>query len=69
MIQFNKMDELKEQFTDSEQEITFKEFVENKAASDPHFFDWLFDEKHKKESNLTEKQKLEFTDFLNQCIE
>ena len=71
-----KIQQLKELYNEycsnSEDGMSFAEYVEREADNDPHFFVWLFDIEEERIGNttfslcdLTEEEQKEYQEFIN----
>lgn len=67
MIKGNALQILREKYTEIEDDITFREFVEQQADKDPNFYRILFDDNSDNgtTSPLTERQIEAYKDFLD----
>ncbi len=67
MIKGNALQILQERYSEIEEDITFREFVEEQADIDPNFYRILFNENsdNTQENPLTEKQIKAYKDFLD----
>lgn len=62
-----KLQQLLENFINSESEMSFSEYVKRESENDPNFFRWFFDEEFDNDFNLSlsDEQLEEFNDFVN----
>lgn len=62
----NKLQAVRESFTEVEGGISLREYVENEKESDPGFIRWLLSEDDLNDfgSNMTEDQEAEYQEFL-----
>lgn len=66
MIKGNALQILRERYNEIEEDITFREFVEQQADEDPNFYKRLFKGNPNNNSKtLTEKQIQAYKDFLD----
>ncbi|PXV61988.1 hypothetical protein CLV62_12331 [Dysgonomonas alginatilytica] len=67
MIKGNALQILRDKYTEIEDDITFREFVELQADKDPNFYRNLFDESSENDTAtpLTERQIQAYKDFLD----
>ncbi len=65
MIKGNALQMLQDKYADIEEDITFREFVEEQADTDPNFYKTLFKDNLDSNASLTEKQIQAYKDFLD----
>lgn len=67
MIKGNALQILRDKYTEIEDDITFREFVELQADKDPNFYRILFKEnsEYNPATPLTERQIQAYKDFLD----
>lgn len=69
MKNFNRLQILKENYSQNEGELTFREYVELVVESDPYFFNWFFGSESDNIGDfgmgMSKDQEIEYNEFIN----